>query len=273
MVKTLRTQAESLYGLPQPVVNQFPTPVIARRAPTTSDLGYILGQIWVDKVGLNIYGLASNGGGIATWAIMGTVSSTFTTITATNFVTAAVATGTTLTGNTWSATGTNAAIDLNLTPKGAAGDVNITAGDLAIAGGNLEVPAGTVTGGTGVIATTGGVTATAGGVTATAGGVTATAGDITATAGNVIIGTAGSGLEIKEGANARMGQSVLAAGTIVVVNTSVTANTRSFISRETVGAGALGNLSVIMNPGVGFTINSDAATDISTINWLLIEKI
>jgi hypothetical protein len=51
--------------------------------------------------------------------------------------------------------------------------------------------------------------------------------------GDLRLTKAGAGLQIKEGSNARMGTAILAAGTIAVANTSVTANTRVFISRST----------------------------------------
>jgi len=272
MVQRLRQQAQSSYGTPQPLFNEFPKPVIATRDPTAADLGYNLGQQWANKTTGNFYALASNAGGVATWTILGSVSSTFTTLTATTFVTATAATSTQLNGNTWSAIGTNAAINLVMTPKGAGG-VQISTGALTLTSGNIVVTLGNITATAGnIVSTLGNITATQGNITATAGNIVSTLGNITATNGNISMGTAGNGLQIKEGANARMGQSVLAAGTIIVVNTSVTANTRSFISRELTG-GTNGNLSVAMNPGVGFTINSDNAADTSTINWLLIEKL
>jgi hypothetical protein len=84
------------------------------------------------------------------------------------------------------------------------------------------------------------------------------------------ITTAGKGLRIKEGSNARMGTSTLAAGTVVVANTSITANTRVLCSRMATG-GTLGHLSIVLNAGVGFTINSSSGTDTSTVAWMLLE--
>jgi hypothetical protein len=101
----------------------------------------------------------------------------------------------------------------------------------------------------------------------------ATTGNIAAINGNITMGTAGNGIQIKEGANARLGTSAaMTAGSIVIANTSVTANTVVFLSPATTG-GTQGALSVVLNPGVGFTINSSSATDTSTVNFLLIEKL
>jgi len=84
------------------------------------------------------------------------------------------------------------------------------------------------------------------------------------------LGSAGGGVAIAEGANARMGQSTLAAGTVTVANTSVTANTRIAVFRQTAG-GTLGHLSVTKDPGTGFTITSSSGTDTSTVAWVLFE--
>ncbi|NUP38962.1 MAG: hypothetical protein HOY76_18585 [Streptomyces sp.] len=92
-----------------------------------------------------------------------------------------------------------------------------------------------------------------------------------ATEGNLVADVAGKGLVIREGSNARMGQATLAAGTVTVANTSVTANTRPFLSRMAAG-GTLGQLSVTVSAGVSFTITSSSGTETSTVNWLLIEK-
>lgn len=78
-------------------------------------------------------------------------------------------------------------------------------------------------------------------------------------------------LNIEDGSNKRMGQSVLSGGTVTVSNTSVTASTRIFLSRQVAG-GTLGHLSVgTVVAGTSFVINSSSGTDTSTISWLLIE--
>ncbi|MEV8124119.1 glycosyl hydrolase family 28-related protein [Streptomyces sp. NPDC085944] len=84
------------------------------------------------------------------------------------------------------------------------------------------------------------------------------------------LGAAGGGIAIAEGPNARMGVSTLAAGTVTVANTSVTANTRVMPFRQAAG-GAPGHLSVTKNPGVGFTITSSSNTDTSVVGWVLFE--
>ena len=140
MVKQLQSATESLYGYPQGVVPQFPSPFSAKRAPATSDIGYPIGQIWVNTVAGTVSMLASKtlgGPGIASWlSLGGSLTPTVVTATATNFVTATAATATTLNGNTWSGTGTDAAINLLLTPKGAGG-VRVTTGALTVTAGAI----------------------------------------------------------------------------------------------------------------------------------------
>jgi len=88
--------------------------------------------------------------------------------------------------------------------------------------------------------------------------------------GDLITETIGVGVKIKEGTNGRMGQDTLVAGTITVSNTSITANTRIFLSVNTAG-GTQGFLATTRVVSTSFTINSTNALDTSIINWLLIE--
>ncbi|MBU8549800.1 right-handed parallel beta-helix repeat-containing protein [Streptomyces sp. Babs14] len=84
------------------------------------------------------------------------------------------------------------------------------------------------------------------------------------------LGGAGGGIAIAEGANARMGVATLAAGTVTVANTSVTANTRVAVFRQATG-GTVGHLSVTKVADTSFTINSSSATDTSVVAWVLFE--
>ncbi len=76
---------------------------------------------------------------------------------------------------------------------------------------------------------------------------------------------------LEDGSNKRMGVATLVGGTITVSNTSVTASSRIFTSRQTAG-GTLGHLSIgTIVAGTSFVINSSSATDTSVVAWLLIE--
>lgn len=89
----------------------------------------------------------------------------------------------------------------------------------------------------------------------------------------------GVGQIFKTGTNARVGSSTLAAGTVTVANTGVTANTKVKIQLVST-SGTLGVMYIYtVNPGVGFTITSVTAAgltqtlDLSTLDWYLTEFI
>ncbi|MFG2848485.1 hypothetical protein ACGF12_35800 [Kitasatospora sp. NPDC048296] len=88
---------------------------------------------------------------------------------------------------------------------------------------------------------------------------------------NIVAAVAGKGFQIKEGANARMGVSVLVAGTVTVANTSITASTRVQLTIQSPG-GTVGVQYVsARTAGTSFTITSNNVADTSTVAWLLIE--
>jgi len=85
------------------------------------------------------------------------------------------------------------------------------------------------------------------------------------------IGTAGGGLAIKEGTNARLGRATLVAGTVTVANTSVTAASEIFLTCQTPG-GTPGFLRVsARTAGTSFTILSSSNTDTSVVGYLIVE--
>lgn len=91
------------------------------------------------------------------------------------------------------------------------------------------------------------------------------------TANVLNIGTAGGGVAIAEGANARMGVATLVAGAVTVANTSVTANSRIFLTSQ-VDGGTPGWLRVsARTAGTDFTITSSSGTDTSTVAYLIVE--
>jgi hypothetical protein len=95
--------------------------------------------------------------------------------------------------------------------------------------------------------------------------------NVLATDDDFAITTAGKGLKVKEGTNARMGTATLVAGTIVVANTSVTATTRIFLTVQTAG-GTQGFLRIsARTAGTSFTITSTSVSETSTVAWLLVE--
>ncbi|ALO79386.1 hypothetical protein [Streptomyces phage phiSAJS1] len=87
------------------------------------------------------------------------------------------------------------------------------------------------------------------------------------------LGTAGAGIAVKEGANARMGVATLAAGTVTVANTSVTAKTRIFLTGQNNGASGTPGVPRVSArvAGTSFTITSSSASDTSTVAYELRE--
>jgi hypothetical protein len=69
------------YGLNNPLQELFPEPVVAQRSPTANDIGYRIGQTWVDQTTNQLYGLASITAGAAVWSILGPGASDVDTLT------------------------------------------------------------------------------------------------------------------------------------------------------------------------------------------------
>lgn len=91
--------------------------------------------------------------------------------------------------------------------------------------------------------------------------------------GNLSLITEGSGLLIKEGSDATMGQVTLAGGTATVLTNKVTSNSRIFLSVEK-PSGVPGFISApfaARSDNVSFQINSTSALDTSNVYWLIIQ--
>ena len=91
---------------------------------------------------------------------------------------------------------------------------------------------------------------------------------------DVKVTTAGKGLYVKTGSNAKIGSVGLTTGAAVVANTSITAN--SVVLTSITALGTVTDpmpLLITLNPGVGFTITSEDATDTSTVAWFVVESI
>lgn len=96
-------------------------------------------------------------------------------------------------------------------------------------------------------------------------------GDVFVKIGNLVVDTVGKGLEVKEGANARMGVATLIGPSVTVANTSITAATRIFLTRQAT-IGTNGILSVAaLTPGVSFSITSTNGADNGIVAWMLVE--
>jgi hypothetical protein len=91
------------------------------------------------------------------------------------------------------------------------------------------------------------------------------------TTANLRIATAGRGLQVAEGANAKMGTAVLVAGAVTVATTAVTANSRIYLTSQ-VDGGTPGFQRVSARvAATSFTITSSNAADTSTVAWMIVE--
>lgn len=82
---------------------------------------------------------------------------------------------------------------------------------------------------------------------------------------------AGSGLLVKEGSNCKQGVATLVAGTVVVANTSVTANSRIILTPQETGL-FTGSLRVsARTAGTSFTILSTQITDTAVVAYQIFE--
>lgn len=98
-----------------------------------------------------------------------------------------------------------------------------------------------------------------------------TSGGYTAISADVSIATAGRGLKVAEGTNAKMGRSTLVAGTVTVNTTAVAAASEIFLTCQTPG-GTPGFLRVsARTAGTSFTILSSSGTDTSVVAWMIVE--
>jgi len=89
--------------------------------------------------------------------------------------------------------------------------------------------------------------------------------------GDLRINTAGKGLLVKEGSNAKMGVATLVAGTVTVNTTAVTANSRIFLTHQN-NSGTVGFVTVsARTASTSFTILSSNAADTSNIAWMIVE--
>lgn len=88
--------------------------------------------------------------------------------------------------------------------------------------------------------------------------------------GPVDVITAGKGLMVKEGANCKQGTATLAAGTVVVANTSVTASSRIVLTAQ--DNNSTGALRVsARTAGTSFTITSSNAADTGVVAYEIFE--
>jgi hypothetical protein len=164
----------------------------------------------------------------------------------------------------------NSIITAPLALAGAAAAPLITCQETGDAFPRLELLAnGNILQGVGTAAPTGTIAPNAGGLNVSGPGAFAFK-----VLGSVDAGSAGFGLKAAEGANAKQGTFVLSgAATTVVPNTTVTANSRIFLSCQALGTVAAASTLAVSGTSVGvsFTVTPSQATDTSTIAYEIFE--
>jgi lipopolysaccharide export system protein LptA len=201
------------YGLSQPLINVFPTPIASTRNPLGSDKAQ-LGTIWVNTASNDAFVLCSVTANVANWIGVGGGSGLFTSLVV-NPGNLTVTAGNLLVGGT---------------------------GNITAAGGNITATSGSITAGNGLTVSTGDAVVSSGNLVLTAGNISVTLGNLTVSAG-AITATAG---EIQAIAGAINGAQLEATGDLggVVSTTSITNATNTSLS-----TGTLSIKSTSANPG------------------------
>lgn len=248
-------QAETLYGLPQPLMNGIFPDIIAKRAPTALDTGYPIGQVWIFK-GQDAYILVGVAAGVATWISTTIGASAVFTINGMSPVAGDIE----IVGTSNEITLTNAGHTATLSIPTTFIAPGSIASTTTIHSGTALSSATTITAGTGITSTTG--------------NITATAGNLVATVGSLALNGAASKIVINAGtpASASVGTTAaMTAGTITVTTSASTVASIIFASANTLG-GTPGTLSVPQATVAAgsFVITSSSNADTSTVNYVII---
>lgn len=249
-------RTNNAYGISQPIINVFPEPIRAKRAPTVNDK-LDIGSLWIDQVNNQAYTLTSITDNQAHWStltilgvgVFNAVEATAGNITAD--VGDIIATlGNISSGGTITSGGalTVATGDLSIL----VGDLNVNTGNVIITTGNFRVTAGDIDTVAGDINSAGALTAgttitAASNIVSNTGNITATVGDVEAITGNILAGgsiAAATGIATNAGGiTATAGDITATAGNIVVTAGDITV--------------PLGDLTVTVGTITGNTINCD----------------
>lgn len=268
------TKRTKSYGLNNPLQDTFPVPVKAQRAPTARDAkAYELGQIWVDQLTAQIYGLSSVAGGSAAWALLSPGDSEVDTLTADS-------------GGPRSPTAGNMILEggTNITSSGASSTITFNLDDA-------------ITVATSVSSTTYTTSAEAAGMTISGTDIDADgtdtnipitlkpkgSGSLVIDATQLSLTQGASKIGIKGGADTDfIGTAVLVAGTKTIVNSNISLNDRIFATRAGIGTStALGILEILTTAGVNFEIRavqpgtpgSLETGDTSIVDYFIVRKL
>jgi hypothetical protein len=299
-----------VYGIGQPFENVFPIPLVSSSAPTTSDTGFDLGQVWVRKTTNQAYILTSVASGSASWVLIAPGTSVVDTLTGdgggaivpvggdidlaggTNITTAGTAG--TITFNLDATVVLATSMSSPIYTVAAATDLAIN----AIAGQDVIMKLGDAVGanklslidsasaerasidsdGTLTVVNMDGII----GATTPAAiiGTTIVGNTSVTSGGNMILSAVATQIEMNGGAETDyIGQGTLVTGVDVILNTNIATTDRIIVSRSGLNASpALGFLITTISAGVSFTVTSygvtgaAANTDVSSFDYVIIKQ-
>ena len=261
MAQAQNTSIDAVSGV-QPLSylnqNQPATVLFVRqkRAPTTNDRRFKFSTMWLDTAANTVYALVNVSNNSAFWSLLGSGSSDLETLTGNS-------------GGPLSPTGGNINIvgGQNVVVTGSGSTLTV-ANTTSINADSFETVSDPTKGlflSTNVVEGSGSDVDVD--ITITPKGT----GDTKLSAGSLSIDSVGEGLDIKEGANARMGTVTLASGNATVPTTAVTANSRIFLTYQ-LEVGLAGNLKIISRiPGTSFNISTGNIGDTSIVAWMIVE--
>jgi len=275
MAKSKRTA----YSLGRPLERYSPFPIEAARAPTTADVSYDVGQIWVNTATGIAYILTAISSGSATWSVASPGASEVDTI------------------NSLPPTAGNILIDggTNITDSNAGSTVTLNLDDAITLATSVTSPLYTSGAGDDL-----GITVPAGKDSVFKLGDNAAANKLSITdsddsevasidsdgaasfAGNVVLSSVATQLQMNGGAATDfIGQATLVLGTVTVNNTNIADADKIFVQREGVAAStALGVLDVSITAATSFTITalqpgtpgSTETNDVSVVNYFIVRQ-
>lgn len=275
MAQKLNPQQNSLYGSPVPLSNQNPPPIKALRDPTTADIGYPIGQSWVNSSTGFIYFLTQVSGGQANWSLAtsGTGDVAFLdgdsgqaeplngviTLAGGDNITTTAATNT-VTIDLDDPVQVNEVIADTFSTENAATGMHMTDSNLIADGTDANIGISVIPKGTG-------------GFTVSSGALVVNSGDVNVVNGNLSLSGNAAHIEITGGsATDFAGSATLVGGTVTVSNTNIATGDLIIYNRSTTG-GTAGHLSYTINDGTSFTFNSSSGSDTSTIAYVIFRPI
>lgn len=268
----------------------FPPPVVATRAPTSSDINYNMGQVWVRKDTAQVYILAQLASGAASWTLASPGASDVDTLTGdsggaispsagnitlaggTNITSAGA--GSTITFNLDAAISLATSVTSPLYTAGAGVDLDLT----APTGQDAVLKLGDDAGSNKLSITDSGDSEVAS--IDSDGNLIAVGGTFS---GDLILSSVATQIQMNGGAVTDfIGQATLSSGTVTVANTNIAATDRIFLTRAALNSSsALGELTVTaQTASTSFVITaidpSDGSStitgDTSIVNYVIVRQ-